>query len=86
MGMAKSLTTRAYEIVQDWMDSNEDFVLLKIKEGWPNEYAAAVAASIAEDKSRSLEDDHVPNLSFVCEQVKRKDEEKFLSYLARNIV
>ncbi len=66
------------------MDSNEDFVLLKIKEGWPNEYAAAVEASIAEDDS--LDDDHVPNLSFVCEQVKLKDEEKFLSYLARNIV
>ncbi len=79
--MAESLTTRAYEIVQDLMKSNEDFVMVKIKEGWPTEYADAVEASIAEDDS--LDGDHVPNLSFVCEQVKLKDEAKFLAYLAK---
>lgn len=79
--MTKSLTTRAYEIVQDLMESNEDQVMMKIKEGWPAEYAAAVVASIAEDDS--LDDDHVPNLSFVCEQVKDKDQDKFLSYISK---
>jgi hypothetical protein len=79
--MTKSLTTRAYEIVQDLMESNEDQVMTKIKEEWPVEYAAAVEASMIED--RSLDEDHVPNLSFVCEQVKDKDEDKFLSFLAK---
>lgn len=79
--MTTSLTTRAYEIVQDWMESNEDFVMMKIKEGWPAEYASAVQASTAGDDS--LDDDHVPNLSFVCEQIKSKDEDKFLSFLAK---
>jgi hypothetical protein len=79
--MSKNLTTRAYEIVQDWMLSNEDFVMMKVKEGWPVEYAKAVEVSKTEDDS--IDDDHVPNLSIVCEQVIAEDEERFLKYLSK---
>jgi len=78
--MSKDLTTRAYEIVQDWMLSNEDFVMMKIKEGWPAEYAKAVEVSKSEDDS--IDDDHVPNLSIVCEQVSPEEEEQFLEFLS----
>ncbi len=76
-----SLTERAYEIAEDAFIRNEDFIMQRISEFWPDEYERGKQAVLEHDPDAA--EDLVPNLSFVCEEVAEPLHEKFLKDLQR---
>ena len=74
-----SLYDQAYAIVEDHVRHHEGAILLKLGEKWPVEYALAIETHRKEGDD--IDDDFIPNLSFVCEQIDKSNEEKFLASL-----
>ena len=74
-----NLTDQAYAIVEDHFEHQENEILLKLGEKWPVEYALAVA--IKKKEEGLLDDDPIPELGFVCQQIDKSNEEKFLASL-----
>ena len=78
-----SLTNRAYEIAQDFFESNEEQIMLLIAKAWPEEYKKAFTTMMCEDPE--ADPNGIPNLSMVCEVIPKALEEKFLKNLKQII-
>ena len=75
------ITQKAYEIADAALDVDEDLVMGMLAEQWPIQCQKAIAAMKEDDPS--LDEDFVPNLSFVCDQVTEHLHQKFLQDLER---
>lgn len=74
-------TEQAYAIADAALDVDENLVMRMLAEQWPTEYQKAITAMKEDDQS--LDEDFVPNLSFVCDQVAEHLHQKFLQDLGR---
>jgi hypothetical protein len=76
--LSRTVTNRAYAIVGDWFEHEEETILLALSRRWPKEYAQAKIVQKLEDPDFFDPEEGVPNLSVLCEQFTTSSSEEFL--------
>jgi len=78
------ISRQAYDIIDDWFEHHEGFIMKELQIQWPLEYAYAIVAEHKSDSGfdpRSL----TVKLSTLCDQIEEENTYEFLESIRKII-